>query len=80
MARGHAFVSPSGAHRWMKCTVSVTLEQEFPAQHNDAADEGTAAHDLAEVELLRFLKTKTPEECDKAREAIKKRTNSDGEI
>jgi hypothetical protein len=47
----HAILSPSGASRWLSCTPSARLEQTFPDRSNDAADEGTAAHKLAEIEL-----------------------------
>lgn len=46
----HAKLSPSGAHRWMRCTGSLALEAQLPAgrETNEYADEGTAAHFLAE--------------------------------
>lgn len=48
----HALLSPSGASRWMACTPSAQLEQQFPDKSGDAAREGTMAHAIAEIMLL----------------------------
>jgi len=53
---GHAILSASGAHRWINCTPSARLELEFEDQAGKAAEEGTAAHALAEHKLRRTLK------------------------
>jgi len=50
-SRKHAKLSASGAHRWMKCTASPTLEQKYPDQSSDFALEGTVAHELADIIL-----------------------------
>ena len=47
----HAKLSPSGAHRWMACPGSVTLEADFPDTSSAYAREGTAAHELAAMVL-----------------------------
>ncbi len=52
----HAILSASGAHRWMACTPSARLELEFIDNSGAAADEGTAAHALAEHKLRKALK------------------------
>ena len=52
---GHAKVSPSGASRWMKCTMAPSLEAQFPDQTSSYAEEGTKAHELAEF----FARTST---------------------
>ena len=51
MTAEHALLSASGAHRWMNCTPSARLEQEFEDSSGEAALEGTAAHALAEHKL-----------------------------
>ena len=47
----HAILSASGAHRWINCTPSARLEREFEDKSGRAAEEGTAAHALAEHKL-----------------------------
>ena len=47
----HALLSASSAHRWLKCTPSPRLEQQFEEQTSAFAEEGTAAHELAEYKL-----------------------------
>lgn len=48
---GHAILSPSGASRWLNCTPSARLEQNFPDSSGEAAKEGTLAHELGETML-----------------------------
>lgn len=55
--RAHALLSASGAHRWIVCTPSALLEQEFPDTTSDAAKEGTLAHELAELKLRNYCYT-----------------------
>ena len=43
----HALLSPSSAHRWLECPGSVALSMGRPDTSSEAADEGTAAHELA---------------------------------
>lgn len=42
----HAKHSPSGAHRWMRCYGSLTLEAGLPNEDSQYSAEGTAAHIL----------------------------------
>lgn len=53
--RAHARLSASGAERWMKCPPSAELEEMLPDKGSQAADEGTFAHELAELELHHYL-------------------------
>ena len=55
----HALLSASSAHRWMGCTPSARLEQEFADQESEAAAEGSAAHTLAEHKLRKALKLRS---------------------
>lgn len=52
----HAVLSASSSHRWLNCSPSARLEQEFEDQETEAAAEGTAAHALCEHKLRRALK------------------------
>ena len=43
----HARLSPSGAHRWSRCSAALLIEEKLPDKGSKYADEGTAAHELA---------------------------------
>lgn len=51
----HALLSASSSHRWLHCTPSARLEETFDEQSSAFAEEGTAAHALAEHKLRLFL-------------------------
>ena len=55
----HAIFSASSSHRWLNCTPSARLEQEFEDRETEAAAEGTAAHALCEHKLRRALKMRS---------------------
>lgn len=48
----HAKLSASGSHRWINCPGSVKAEEGLPDKNSHFADEGTAAHELAEHILI----------------------------
>lgn len=54
--RAHAVLAPSAAYRWLNCTPSARLEEQYgehkPSQY---AEEGTIAHELCEVLLKHEL-------------------------
>ena len=52
----HAVLAASSSHRWLNCSPSARLEQEFEDRETEAAAEGTAAHALCEHKLCRALK------------------------
>lgn len=56
----HAFLSASGAYRWMNCTASAMLEKQFPDNKSDYAAEGTLAHSLAELKLRKQFEIMKP--------------------
>jgi hypothetical protein len=49
--RKHALLSASGASRWINCTPSPRLEEDFEESDSDFAAEGTLAHEFADLEL-----------------------------
>ncbi|WP_270772267.1 DUF2800 domain-containing protein [Pauljensenia sp. OF14-1SRA] len=55
----HSLLSASGAHRWINCPPSARLESDEPESTSAAAEQGTAAHALAEHKLRRVLKQRS---------------------
>lgn len=54
-ARKHALLSASGASRWMNCTPSARLEENFEEKRSVYADEGTLAHEFGDIEIRHKL-------------------------
>ena len=56
MPTKHARCSASAAHHWINCPGSVALSDQCPDPGSSSyADEGTVAHNLAELKLRRAL-------------------------
>lgn len=72
MGNGHAVLSPSAAERWLSCTRSARLEQQFPDSAGEAAKEGTLAHSLAELIVRRHINQVTAKDYKKALAEIEK--------
>lgn len=72
MAKQHAILSASGAHRWLECTPSAQLEQQFPPSTSEYAEEGTAAHELAELTAHYFLGEISETEFEAKRDELAK--------
>lgn len=53
--RAHAKLSASGSGKWLVCTPSASLEDQFPDEQSAFAAEGTFAHAVFEQELLSRL-------------------------
>lgn len=52
--KGHAVLSASGSHKWLVCTPSARLEEQFPNKSSDYMEEGTLAHSIAEFKVRNF--------------------------
>jgi len=63
-ARKHALLSASSASRWLACTPSARLEDKFLQSNKEKpnvfADEGTLAHEIADLALKVYAKQITP--------------------
>lgn len=54
--RAHALLSASGASRWLACTPSAKLEEEYGERKSSPyAAEGTLAHELAELYIRKDI-------------------------
>lgn len=51
----HAILSASSASRWLACPPSARLEESLPETASPYAEEGTLAHEMAKVELQKYL-------------------------
>lgn len=60
--RAHSLLSASGSSRWMNCTPSARKEEHIPNVSSSYAEEGTLAHEIAEIELKEHFKLITSEE------------------
>jgi len=75
--RAHALLSASKAEQWINCPPSARLQEGIPDQRSEYAEEGTLAHELAEIKLRRRLlpcgptKKKYLDDCLKHIKAIK---------
>lgn len=49
--RAHAKLSASGSKKWLTCTPSAHLEDQFPDEASEYASEGTFAHEVFENEV-----------------------------
>lgn len=71
-ARAHALLSASSASQWINCTPSARLGEQFENSTSSFAEEGTLAHEFAELNLKRDLKQITLNEYEKLTENFKK--------
>ena len=47
----HALLGASKAAQWINCPPSARIQESVPEKRSEYADEGTAAHELAEIKL-----------------------------
>lgn len=71
--RNHALLSASGAYRWLKCPGSARLEDKFEDEPSVYAAEGTLAHEIAELKIVKhFTADLRPSEFKKRINELKK--------
>ncbi len=68
----HALLSASGSHRWLECTPSAKLEEQFPKTTSAYAEEGTTAHELSELTARYWLGEITEVEYENQRDELAK--------
>lgn len=51
----HAILSASSAHKWLVCTPSARLEEQFPCKTSEYMQEGTLAHAIAEFKARSYF-------------------------
>lgn len=69
---GHALLSPSAAHRWLNCTPAPRLEETFPDNTSEYAEEGTLAHSLCEITAKKKFKNVKSAEYTRTVKKLKK--------
>ncbi|MCV3150482.1 DUF2800 domain-containing protein [Enterococcus faecalis] len=72
---GHALLGASSAHRWLVCPPLARLEEKIKDRGSSFAEEGTAAHELAELCLAKRFKLLTAKAVN-SRLKLFKETNS----
>ena len=55
----HALLSASSSKRWMNCTPSARVEEDFVDEESVYALEGSAAHALSEHKLRKYMKLRS---------------------
>jgi Protein of unknown function (DUF2800) len=68
--RAHALLSASGASRWITCSPSARLEESFENKSSSFAEEGTLAHEFAELNLRVLTELISEKEYKKALEPL----------
>lgn len=69
--RAHALLSASSAHRWLNCTPSARLEDAEQEKTSEYAEEGTTAHEYAELLLRKYFQADRPYEINNGIATIK---------
>jgi len=56
----HAVLSASGSKKWIPCTPSARLEEQFTDEQSSYAGEGTKCHDLMDIALRMYFFGEVP--------------------
>ena len=52
----HALLSASSSKQWINCPPSARLQEQFPNETSEYAEEGTWAHELCEYKVRKYLR------------------------
>lgn len=78
---GHAFLSPSSAHRWLVCTAAPHFEANFPeGETSSFAEEGTLAHSVCELYGRKYFTAMPKAAFNKELKQLKKKPYYDDEM
>lgn len=55
LAKEHATLSASSSHKWLVCTPSIRLEEQFENKTSEYMAEGTLAHGIAELKAINYF-------------------------
>lgn len=69
--RAHAKLSASGSKKWLTCTPSAHLEDQFPDEKSSFAAEGTFMHELFELKVNQYLQRVTDDFFLKALDVLR---------
>ena len=58
MTKKHAKLSASGSSKWLNCSGSIEAESKIPNKQSVYAEEGTLAHELADICLKKNIEAK----------------------
>lgn len=53
--KSHAILSASSSHKWLVCTPSARFEEKFPSKTSEYMEEGTLAHEIAEIKVRNYF-------------------------
>lgn len=70
--RAHALLSASSSSRWLKCTPSAVLSDQYEDEPSTEAMEGTLAHEICDLKINEYLGVATKKETQEAHELLKK--------
>lgn len=70
-SRGHALLSASGAELWLNCPASALANAQYPNESSEYAQEGTIAHEVAQVYAEAYLNHAGHSELDAGLEALR---------
>lgn len=72
-SRDHALLSASGAELWLNCPASAIANEQYPNEGTEYTQEGTIAHEVAQVYAEAVLNVAGHSELDAGLEALRRK-------